>query len=724
MKNKHFIFIFILCFFAVLLFAQQNEVIVPVIKSPYKISSLLWDKKGDSFAYTTNGNVYVRDFLSLELKDYFSANSQNNLNPFINVKSSVNYPSINITASGNKVSAQIQENASSNVENKTFEVPFNLKNAAINKSKKFLACLGIDDNFFVYDIKKNNVITTLPHNSTINDIFFTKNDTIVYCDSEKTVSEYSKNGQKLKTYTCSKTINGFTISPDNEDIVLFDNSGILHFYNFDSTKQYGYSPNFNTKNIQEVQLSKDSKKILIRTNDSLYVTSVSDILYAQDNIAPKIKTFPINYNISTLQSTQSNVTEFKSDNITQFINEDAEYITSTKEKKDGSQVFDLQDKPQKNSDISLIPKADDKYYPASEEQKSRTEYFTNKDDVINNGIVNKTLTKTQDALVQEALQKNNSTNSDSKLYSEQKKIASNNKSKIADDNPKNSSLNDTLNQTNKLTDNKESNENLLNKINNSFGSGNNNTAGDVNSGKNEKSNGVDKNNDTSEKKEDAKAKKETKKKTNEDNKTEKTIKDLFKNIKEYDDENIKTMFKDGHGLMFNIGAYKSKAPFPVTFMTLGGYRNYDLIRPFYFGGTMDIALSIPSNNFSFSYTDAEGNHLNNPFLIAAKIYAPIGFCMYPLKNSFEVFCELGFGLSLSGIWSGGVVNNFLMTKLYPAFYTNFRTGVAWDFINLSLVCSYDAILGFNYGIELGAIINIGGSRTIGSMIMNNKKNLQ
>ena len=98
--------------------------------------------------------------------------------------------------------------------------------------------------------------------------------------------------------------------------------------------------------------------------------------------------------------------------------------------------------------------------------------------------------------------------------------------------------------------------------------------------------------------------------------------------------------------------------------------------------------------------------------------------MYPLKNSFEVFCELGFGLSLSGIWSGGVVNNFLMTKLYPAFYTNFRTGVAWDFINLSLVCSYDAILGFNYGIELGAIINIGGSRTIGSMIMNNKKNLQ
>ena len=38
------------------------------------------------------------------------------------------------------------------------QVKFN-KSGSITKSKKFLACLGIDDNFFVYDIKKNNVIT-------------------------------------------------------------------------------------------------------------------------------------------------------------------------------------------------------------------------------------------------------------------------------------------------------------------------------------------------------------------------------------------------------------------------------------------------------------------------------------------------------------------------------------------------------------------------------------
>ena len=48
-------------------------------------------------------------------------------------------------------------------------------------------------------------------------------------------------------------------------------------------------------------------------------------------------------------------------------------------------------------------------------------------------------------------------------------------------------------------------------------------------------------------------------------------------------------------------------------------------------------------------------------------------------------------------------------------------GVAWDFINLTLNLSYDAVTGMTYGVELGAIINIGGTRTIGSMIERKNK---
>ena len=52
---------------------------------------------------------------------------------------------------------------------------------------------------------------------------------------------------------------------------------------------------------------------------------------------------------------------------------------------------------------------------------------------------------------------------------------------------------------------------------------------------------------------------------------------------------------------------------------------------------------------------------------------------------------------------------------------NLRTGVAWDFINLTFNLSYDAVTGIAYGVELGAIINIGGTRTIGSMIERKNK---
>ena len=113
--------------------------------------------------------------------------------------------------------------------------------------------------------------------------------------------------------------------------------------------------------------------------------------------------------------------------------------------------------------------------------------------------------------------------------------------------------------------------------------------------------------------------------------------------------------------------------------------------------------------------------MNSPFLVGFKLYAPIGACIYPLKNSFEVFGEFGLGIGFSGIWSGNVGNKMLLTKLYPAFFMNLRTGVAWDFINLTLNLSYDAVTGIAYGVELGAIINIGGTRTIGSTIERKNK---
>ena len=173
--------------------------------------------------------------------------------------------------------------------------------------------------------------------------------------------------------------------------------------------------------------------------------------------------------------------------------------------------------------------------------------------------------------------------------------------------------------------------------------------------------------------------------------------------------------------MFNLGVCKTEGLFPLSLILPMGYKNYDLLRPFYFGGTLELDFSFPSSDFPYKYYDSIGEQMNSPFLVGFKLYAPIGACIYPLKNSFEVFGEFGLGIGFSGIWSGNVGNKMLLTKLYPAFFMNLRTGVAWDFINLTLNLSYDAVTGIAYGVELGAIINIGGTRTIGSTIERKNK---
>lgn len=736
MKKKYYHLFAIYVFFTFLVFPQKKEVIIPVIKSPYNISSPLWDKKGDSFAYSTNGNVYVRDFLSLELQNSFSENDSQITNPFSATNSSLTYPNVEYYIEKNKIIINSQKAALSKIESKEVNLPVYVKNVAVNNNQDKVACLGIENNAFVYDMKKNEIVFEIPYNNSSKDIFFTNDNQIILSDSKKTVSIYSEQGQKLKTFTNSNKINGFSLSPDNENLIIFDGNGILNFFNIKNGKQYGYSPKFNSSNIQKVVLSNDSKRILVQSQNSLYAASVSDILYAQNNIAPPIKNFNISYNAKNVANPNSNVTEFKDNNVNQLISEnDAEYITSTKDKKDDKQIFSLDEESVQDKVIAITPKTKDKLYPASEDETSRTEYLKKKNNV-------KEINSTTPKIIESNANSGDSTNLNAQnnlsgqnlngqnIFSETTGISNN----TANRNANGGAIGDGNGGTNSnagiiiVGAGNANNSDSGNNSGNSGGTGNANktnvkstSIADSNTKKSTKKEETITNKKTAKEKEDANKKNdsEKRKKAAEDN--DNSLLEKWNKIKEFKDENIKTLFKDGHGILANIGVCMTQEPFPVTFIMPAGYRNYDLLRPVYFGGTLELDFALPNVNFPYSYKNSEGNAIRNPFLIGFKIYAPIGFCMYPLKNSFEIFGEFGLGMGFSGLWSGGFGNHLLITKLYPSFFVNFRTGVAWDFINLTFNFSYDAVTGMSYGIELGAIINIGGSRTIGSMVVRENK---
>ena len=182
MKKKYYHLFAIYVFFTFLVFPQKKEVIIPVIKSPYNISSPLWDKKGDSFAYSTNGNIYVRDFLSLELQNSFSENDSQITNPFSATNSSLTYPNVEYSIEKNKIIINSQKAALSKIESKEVNLPVYVKNIAINNNQDKIACLGIENNAFVYDIKKNEIVFEIPYNNSSKDIFFTNDNQIILSD--------------------------------------------------------------------------------------------------------------------------------------------------------------------------------------------------------------------------------------------------------------------------------------------------------------------------------------------------------------------------------------------------------------------------------------------------------------------------------------------------------------------------------------------------------------
>jgi len=250
---------------------------------------------------------------------------------------------------------------------------------------------------------------------------------------------------------------------------------------------------------------------------------------------------------------------------------------------------------------------------------------------------------------------------------------------------------------------------------------------------------------TTEKKESKKTKKEEDPKKVE---AEVTLKEPTKKIKEKiakqlktDEEDIKTLFKDGHGVVATVGIGSVgtgkivkesdpsetettkknviKAPYIFNFNFTAGYYNYDLIQPFYFGGLLSASLAIPDSNFPFNYSSPDGA-LQNPYLVGYNICAPIGFTLYPWKNSLEIHAEISIGANAYNLWNGGLFSNALIGKLYPSFYAGFKVGAAWDFIDLSICGNYNPIMGYSMGLSVGALINIGGTRTLGSLVKKNE----
>lgn len=733
-------------FFIILQAAFTEELVIPVIKAPYSIENAQWDNSGNYFAYQVNGRVYVRDALTLLLKDSFAADSKSQLTAFYKSPNLIDYPKTSIQIKGNNLSIRTKRNQNSAESSFSItNLPVEVKAAAINPAQSHLAFIGSDGKAYIYNIKDKSVVSSINCNSQSDKIYFTSDNKILFSDSNKTAGLYYINGQKIKSYTNAKTIKGISLSPDEETLIVFEDSGNLNFFNVNNSTQLGYIPNLGSSDIKNVELSKDSRRFLITgKNNCLYIAALEDFLFSPNTRAPDTRQFAFNYNKLDPNSKNDDVvTEFGLKEITNVENiDDAEFIESTKEKGLEKQNFELADEKIAAQPVQITAQKDLKTYPSSELPTDREVTFTEEGQNVQelstkvtefkqNNQNNRNSESTESSekrtivVTNGDLSKTSSTSSNKSSSHNSKKDLSKGDDSSADTNTSLINEKTNITRTNTGTGSgagTSSNTNTGTGTNSGTGTGLStgssgslagtgsgglaDSKGDItneNSSKTEESNANDKK-DTSDKNNKDKTKKEDTKKDEKKDKDKKVINEI-----------IKTYFKDGHGILINAGINRLRYPYIFNLSVPLGYRNYELIQPLYFGGTTEISLGIPSQNFPYYYYDARGD-LQTPKLLSIKLYSPIGFCIYPFKNSLEFYVETGLGVSFHSIWNTKFASNWISSKFYPSFYGNVKLGVAWDFLNLSICGSYDAVLGFSYGLELGLIINVNASRTIGSLV--------
>lgn len=692
------------------------DLVVPAIKAPYSITNAQFDNSGDYFAYEVNGKVFIRDSVSLVLKDSFTRNSGSDISAFYNTPGRVDYPKTKAIPNGNSVIIQTQKSAGSGIESSTVaNLPAKVKSATVNKAKTHIAFLGDDGNAYIYEINNNTQLMKTPYNQSSSGINFTKDNKVIFSDSSRTAGLYNLNGQKTKTYTTANSIKGLNLSTDEETLIVYDTNGVLNVYNANTATQIGYVPNFGSKSIKNVELSKDSRRLLVTgENNTLYIATTQDTLYAQNTVAPTPKQFSINYNAfdpndrNNTGITEYGITEYRST----IDDTDAEYILSAQEKYLGKQNFDLDKEHKSGEAIVITNQPDQAYFPPSLTEKEREYNFSERNGLGENQVTITEYKQPQDYQAPYVVQDYEWNKKDTKITQVQPAVpvTTTGITPTLNGQPVGGNVTIVLNGGTSVPTNGAGTVATTGIATNATSSTTSTTTTSTTTT-------LTKQEIKAQEKAEKEARKEAEKKAKEEAKKAKAEdeKSPFEKIKDFfEREDIKTYYKDGHGFVANLGVGTTKFPYQFDFSFITGYLNYDLIQPFYLGGLTTFGLETPSVNYPYKYQNAAGI-IKNPYLTNVFITAPIGFSIYPWKNSVEFYVEIDPGVTLYKLWNGGFGENSISGQMFPVFCTEVKLGVAWDFINLSLCGSYDILRGIYFGVNLGALINIGGSRTIGSI---------
>lgn len=337
MKKKQFIAINLLL---ILLFipAAAEEIIIPMIKTPYPVKTVGWSKDGYKFAYPEDRRVLIRratdyallqtiytangtiDFIHFPQEtmgdnfDQLATLSKNNILetrilPNTNV---INTVQLNNDAASTVLSASrngnyIATGSSDGVVNlflqnymtKTLlqyplkgEETGSVKYMDFSPDNKNLIVAYKNNMALLWDVASKKIITRLPYNNEMESPIIFDSDSKKYftAKAKRTVGMYDLEGNEIKKISTKAQIKSLTLSADGKSLIVLATNNMFYFYNIETAKLEKYIPAFNKSPLTSYAFSNSNKKLLIGHDDgTIYVIRTEDFLLNPGEKPPAYK---------------------------------------------------------------------------------------------------------------------------------------------------------------------------------------------------------------------------------------------------------------------------------------------------------------------------------------------------------------------------------------------------------------------------------------------------
>lgn len=317
-----------------------KEVTIPMIKSPFPVKCITWNKDGKTFAYTEEANILVRnsedltliqtittshgfiDFLEFTQSttgnglDQLASLTQNNIldirilpdtEPINSIEGlskvlptamaySYNGNYIATATADGKVYLYMQNYLTGAVIERQINVTDSpAKFLSFSHDNKLLAIAAMDDTIYLVDVSSGQLSKSYPYKSSLNVPvrFTTDSKNLIFAKNTSTINMLDIRTNKARTFRSSRDIVSCDVTDDGKNLIILGDNNQIYFYDVKNGDMVHYIPSFNTNPITCYSFNNKSSKLAVGYSDGMLLILELDDVVLLPNQRPEVLKYKI-----------------------------------------------------------------------------------------------------------------------------------------------------------------------------------------------------------------------------------------------------------------------------------------------------------------------------------------------------------------------------------------------------------------------------------------------